>query len=298
MKILILITAVLFSAIAAAQSTTTFVIHFDFDRYDIRRRDAISLDTLLSGKMFKSIELHGHCDSVGDHAYNDALSRKRVAQTKAYLLQMGNIAEEDIIIAEGFGKRRPLNDNRSEKERFDNRRVEIVINWGNSGVSTNEVSKPTLMEQLKSRQPSPNIVSNNTPLSEVIKDTSRIKAGSTFILRNIQFIPGRHYLLPESQPTLDTLLQIMKEHSTLVIEIQGHVCCTPDNEDGYDLDLRTMNLSVQRARTIFDYLMENGIDPARLSFIGYGGSRKLYPQERDDFERQENRRVELKIIRR
>ena len=105
-------------------------------------------------------------------------------------------------------------------------------------------------------------------------------------------------MLPQSQPILDELYRVMADNPTLVIEIQGHVCCTPDNEDGLDIDLHTYDLSVQRAKAIYGYLVQRGIADERLSYKGFGGSKKLYRFENDEFERQENRRVELKIIKR
>ena len=262
------------------------VIHFDFDKYEILRRDEIMLGLQFNDEtidQIKSIELYGHCDFVGNHAYNDALSRKRVEQTKAWLVQKG-INENVISITEGFGKRQPLNDNASAQDRFDNRRVEIVVKW------------ETLRGPGLPLANNPHIKKDTTSFSERIKDTAKIKAGTTVILRNIQFIPGRHYLLPESLPILDELYKALVDYPTLVIEIQGHVCCTPDNEDGYDLDNRTLDLSLQRARVIYEHLIERGIASSRLSYKGFGGSRKLHRFERNDFERQENRRVELRIV--
>jgi outer membrane protein OmpA-like peptidoglycan-associated protein len=285
----LLILSVFFCATASAQITTRMVIHFDFNKDDIRRRDAVDLDTLCvedRWQFIKSIELYGHCDSVGNHTYNDALSNRRVQQAKAYMVERG-VPGELFVKTEGFGKRQPLNENGSEKERFDNRRVELVITWTRP--------LPTLSETLGGAPKNPDIKQNNS-LPELIKDTATAKAGTTIILRNIQFIPGRHFLLPESQPILDQLYQVMVDNPTLVIEIQGHVCCTPDNEDGYDMDRQTLDLSVQRAKAIYEHLVERNIAPARMSYKGFGGSRKLYQYERNAFEQQENRRVELRIV--
>jgi hypothetical protein len=57
----------------------------------------------------------------------------------------------------------------------------------------------------------------------------------------------------------------MKENPTLEILIGGHVCCFND-----------MRLSVLRAKTIYDYLVENGIDKSRMKYKGYGLSKPLY----------------------
>jgi outer membrane protein OmpA-like peptidoglycan-associated protein len=282
MKFLLILSVFFCGAlVVSAQQTTRLVIHFDFNKSDIRATDAVMLNNQLPAARLseiRSIELYGHCDSVGNHEYNDALSGRRVEQTKAFLLQKG-VSENVFVKREGLGKRQPLNENSSAEERFDNRRVEIVITWTGGSVSERVTPQPK----------------KETSLTQIIKDTAT-KSGTNIILRNIQFIPGRHYLLPESQAILDELYQVMVDNPTLVIEIQGHVCCTPDNEDGYDLDNRTLDLSVQRAKAIYEHLIERGIASTRLSYKGFGGSRKLHRFERNEFEQQENRRVELRIV--
>ena len=281
---LLLILSLFFCVTATAQHTTQMVIHFDFDKSTIREEDAARLSSLFPParlSAIKTIELYGHCDFIGNNTYNDALSDRRVEQTKAYLLKIG-VRDNVFIKNEGFGKRKPINENSTDEERFANRRVELVINWNDSGIP----DTTSLTEQLQKK---------TAPQPE-LKIDSNTKVGTTIILKSIQFIPGRHYLLPESLPLLDELYKALVDFPTLVIEIQGHVCCTPDDQDGYDLDNRTLDLSVQRAKVIYEHLIERGIASSRLSYIGFGGSRKLHRFERNEFERQENRRVELKIV--
>jgi outer membrane protein OmpA-like peptidoglycan-associated protein len=129
--------------------------------------------------------------------------------------------------------------------------------------------------------------------SERIKDSA---VQSSLILENLNFEGGRHFLLPESMPILDELLKALQNNPTVLIEIQGYVCCTEVNADGLDLDLQTQDLSVQRAKAIYNFLIEKGIDAKRLRYQGFGGSRKIYPYEQDEFERSKNRRVEIKIL--
>jgi outer membrane protein OmpA-like peptidoglycan-associated protein len=284
MKPFLFIIAILFASLTLhAQQTATIVIHFDFNKSDIRPASASTLDSFFTAERtakLTGIELYGHCDHIGDYEYNDALSIMRVLQTKNYLLGKG-IAENVFGKDEGFGKRQPLNENRTPEERLQNRRVEIVVHWQDS---------------MKVNQPPP-VKNPPVSLTEIIKDTAT-KAGRNIILRNLQFQGGRHFLLPQSQPVLDELYRVLTDNPTLVIEIQGHVCCTPDNEDGLDVDLRSSDLSYQRAKAIYGHLVARGIAAERLSYTGFGGSKKLFPLERDESERQENRRVELKIVRR
>lgn len=277
MKRLLLLFFILFSTLVYAQQSHTIFIHFDFDRSNIRPQDASTLDSFFTSQRnatIVKIELYGHCDSVGNHTYNDALSTRRVTATKNYLTSKG-VKENVFTNDEGFGKRRPLNDNNTEEERLQNRRVEIIV-YSNDSVKAPANNKPPT-------------------LTEIIKDTART---GNIILRNINFQGGRHYLLPQSLPVLDELYKVMAENPTLVIQIQGYVCCTPDNQDGLDIDLQTNDLSVQRAKAIYEHLIQRGIPAQRLAYKGFGGSKKIYRFENDEFERQENRRVELRILQR
>jgi outer membrane protein OmpA-like peptidoglycan-associated protein len=66
-------------------------------------------------------------------------------------------------------------------------------------------------------------------------------------------------------------------------------------EDGLDADTGQKNLSVMRAKYVFDSLVRSGIHPDRLSYKGFGGSIPLV-EEVDEHTRQMNRRVEILIV--
>ena len=132
-------------------------------------------------------------------------------------------------------------------------------------------------------------------LIEKIRDKS-VKAGTNIVLTNLNFIGNRHWLLPQSHPALEELLQVMQQNPSLEIETQGHICCLPGPDDGYDEDIHTRNLSVTRAKTIYDYLVKNNISPQRLSYKGFGHQHPLFADEEIEAHRLLNRRVEIKII--
>jgi outer membrane protein OmpA-like peptidoglycan-associated protein len=66
--------------------------------------------------------------------------------------------------------------------------------------------------------------------------------------------------------------------------------------DGRDADNPSELLSVQRAKFVYDFLVERGIKKERMSYKGFGASNKLYPLERNELEIRANRRVEIKVI--
>ena len=102
-------------------------------------------------------------------------------------------------------------------------------------------------------------------------------------------------MMPESIPVLKELLQTMQQNPTLVIEIQGHICCEIGPQEGLDNETGTRNLSVNRARVVYEYLIRNGISPQRLSYRGLGHRFPLFPDDTDEHKLL-NRRVEIKII--
>lgn len=73
-----------------------------------------------------SISVEGHTDSRGTDKYNQALSERRAAAVKKYLVEKEGAVSEKIKPI-GYGESRPIADNKTEKGRFENRRVEILI---------------------------------------------------------------------------------------------------------------------------------------------------------------------------
>jgi outer membrane protein OmpA-like peptidoglycan-associated protein len=107
----------------------TIHVNFDFDKSDIRKADIAELQKAVAfvKKYTKeSISIEGHTDSVGTDKYNQALSERRAAAVKKYLVEKEGAVSEKIKPI-GYGESRPIADNKTEKGRFQNRRVEILI---------------------------------------------------------------------------------------------------------------------------------------------------------------------------
>ena len=71
--------------------------------------------------------------------------------------------------------------------------------------------------------------------------------------------------------------------------IQGHVCCTSGQKDAIDRATKKRNLSLVRAMFVYDYFIEKGIDPKRMSYEGMGHRFPLGGRPEKD------RRVEILI---
>lgn len=127
---------------------------------------------------------------------------------------------------------------------------------------------------------------NRNKLSNSISKSNK---GDLIKLRALNFYNNSDVIVPKSQPVLKELLDIMKSNTKLKIEIQGHICCKlPNQED---------TISEARAKAVYDYLIKNKIDKGRMTYKGYGVSNPIYKiPEKNDFEADENRRVEILII--
>ncbi|MEO1435468.1 MAG: OmpA family protein [Bacteroidota bacterium] len=120
------------------------------------------------------------------------------------------------------------------------------------------------------------------------------KAGEKMALNKLYFVGNQAVLLPHSRPELKRLLRFMEINKHIKIEIGGHVnhpFTAPE-----DLPAVSMQLSFNRAKVVFDYLIENGVAEARMQFKGYGNSQMVFPQTRLESEAKMNRRVEVKIL--
>lgn len=268
------------------QTTDTLLIHFDYNQSLVTPRSAAILDSFLQtnpAAVITQVSLTGHCDFIGSHAYNDSLSQQRVLSTKTYLVSKG-LSPTLFSHEAGLGKRAPLLLATTDEARTINRRVAIVVSKQAPEV---KATPPPREEPL---------ASNNKPtLSDIIKDTAT-KAGSTLVLPDLNFEPGRHFLLSGSYAVLRELYRVMKDNPTLQIEIHGHICCLSGGVDGPDVDTGAPDLSVQRAKAIYTYLLTAGIAANRMQYKGFGSSKKLYPEERSPLEQTKNRRVEIKIV--
>jgi OOP family OmpA-OmpF porin len=104
-------------------------VNFDSNKADIRKTDAAELQKAIDFiKKYPgyAVSVEGHTDNRGKAAYNQTLSEKRAAAVKKYLVDKG-VSNGDKIKTAGYGLSRPIADNKTEKGRFENRRVEIVI---------------------------------------------------------------------------------------------------------------------------------------------------------------------------
>lgn len=107
-------------------------------------------------------------------------------------------------------------------------------------------------------------------------------------LENILFDFGKYDLKPEAFPILNKLVQVLNKYPNLEIAVSGHT----DNIGNKEFN---QTLSEQRAKTVADYLVSQGIDADRISYVGYGDTKPI-ASNLSETGRSLNRRVEIKII--
>jgi outer membrane protein OmpA-like peptidoglycan-associated protein/tetratricopeptide (TPR) repeat protein len=115
-----------------------------------------------------------------------------------------------------------------------------------------------------------------------------VSVGSKVILKNIFFDINKSVLRSESFPELTRVVELMKQYPKIKIEISGHTDNTGNDADN-------QKLSENRAKSVVEYLIQNGIPTDRLEFKGYGEVQPIADNKTEE-GRQENRRVEFKVI--
>ncbi len=86
------------------------------------------ISSSIKAKPFKKIVVEGHTDSSGSAKLNQALSEKRAATIKGFLVKRYGM-DANKIETIGFGDTKPVADNKTEEGRKMNRRVEFKVYW-------------------------------------------------------------------------------------------------------------------------------------------------------------------------
>ncbi len=110
----------------------------------------------------------------------------------------------------------------------------------------------------------------------------------TGIIQGIYFEVDSHRIKAESFTILDRAAAVLSEYPGIRLRIEGHT--DSDGSDEYNREL-----SQRRAMAVGQYLINAGISPHRIEWVGYGESRPIAPNSTPDGKAQ-NRRVEFHVI--
>ena len=249
---------ILFCFALQAQEEVVHSVYFEFDKFTLNEKEvneAIDFIKKTDSTRIEDIQIFGYTDDVGKDAYNFKLSTKRANAIQDKFIENG-VKSKIIVTIEGKGRiliEDDIVENLPEK-RSKNRRVDVVVHL----------------------KPLPKIEIHIV--------------GDHIYLNNILFERGSSKLPFKSKNELDKIARLLMKYKNLQFEIQGHVCCTPPyQKEAIDLDTRKRQLSVNRAESVYKYLLFKKIAKDRMTFKGYGNTVPL--GKGADYDR----RVELVI---
>lgn len=229
-----------------AQEKTIETVYFEFDRYALHeKQEQIVVDFIktIDTAKIESIQIYGYCDDRGDNDYNYKLSKNRV-ETVQKILTNNGFNKNKIVIIEGKGRvviKKDTVENLNET-RSKNRRVDLILVKKNSfgkGIYNSFQKKHTV--------------------------------GDRIFLENILFVMGSSKLTTKSKSELDKIAVQLQKDKTMEFEIRGHVCCTPSYyNDAIDKETKERKLSLNRAKTVYRYLLSKNINSLRMNYKGCG----------------------------
>ena len=311
-------------------------IYFDFGKHELRPDAIQTLRVLIDScheKVGIEFKVEAHTDHIGSGENNLILSQKRSETVKHFLAENG--LGQFPIEASVYGEAKPIADNDSEAGRQQNRRASVTVfhkkkmtlvkgkvvdkKTGEGIVSKiifhTKTARDSMMTQSDGSFEKP--VEVNTVLgvdiykegyffdtqmlrakanniAEITIPLAPVEVGESVAIKNLYYVGNQAVLLKSSEPQLPKVLKFMQLNPKIKIEIEGHINLpfkTPEQMTKAQWDLST-----NRAKLVYDFLMKNNISKERMSFQGYGNKFMVHPKARDERKQAMNRRVEIKII--
>ncbi|MEJ5267721.1 MAG: OmpA family protein [Bacteroidales bacterium] len=297
--------AVLLSCNFYAQQIDSIVVYFEINEFKLNPSEKQKLNKIKEYTSVEKITIEAYCDFLGSYDYNFNLSKNRAKTIEEYINSFNNKKEIISSVGKGYypGTTEELRKNNNDRGIAEHR-IGIIKIIYNNHVAKNKEITPGHEEDNNSNNLTIIVEESTIPIVrtgieekiiEALNDDSNSQLNIK--LNNINFVGGTPNFLPESKDALVELLFVMKKYPELKIEIQGHICCQdPEAGDGWDMVNENYNLSLNRAKAVYDYLVINGISTDRLRYKGFAATKKLYPEETNEFQRSQNRRVEIQIF--
>jgi outer membrane protein OmpA-like peptidoglycan-associated protein len=160
---------------------------------------------------------------------------------------------------------------------------------------------------------------NNPIVEDIVSDEAgnivvpfelvRLQKGDFAIMYNVYFFRDAAIMRPESRYEVGSLLEMLRENPKYLIKIHGHTngnhsgriiyrdekvkefFSINGSKDGYG---SAKELSRARAEEIREFLIAEGVDPARTSVKAWGGKKEIH--DKHSARAQENVRVEIEIL--
>ena len=267
---------ILLTNLMLSQEAYKHVVYFDTDQYVVpsteKNRILLFIQELKDVEVDR-IEIFGFCDDRGTDNYNQILSQQRADVIKS-IFSNNNIDESRITNVDGKGEilLNIVYEDDLNEIRGLNRKVEVIV-------------KPIL----KIEEPEPIEVVEAKPKEDnrLIKDD--VKVGDKILLENLLFKTNYSYLESKSKKVIEKIANELVKRDDIHFIIQGHVCCTENGRDAIDRKTRKRNLSVARAKHIYDYLVRKGVSKSRMKYVGL---RRKFPLGKGE---KFDRRVEILV---
>jgi OOP family OmpA-OmpF porin len=123
----------------------------------------------------------------------------------------------------------------------------------------------------------------------IIRNIKLTPKGETIVLEDLIFAQGKSAIDSKSYASLNEIAQMMKENTTMEIQLEGHT-------DNIGSPKANLSLSQDRVNAVKKYLVSKGIKKTRIQTKAFGGERPLANEMTPD-ARVKNRRVEMRILR-
>ena len=253
-----------------AQTNNSHVVYFETDQYIVPGIETNRLVLFIQGLKdieIERISIYGFTDDRGSDNYNLKLSLNRANAIKKIFSKFG---VDDNLISNVDGKGevllRVVSSENLSIIRGLNRKVEINVEY---------------------LQQENEVVGKKKEATQLFSED--VAVGDKITLDNILFETGFSVIEKKSINILENLAAALLTRKDIYFSIQGHVCCTENKRDAIDKKTGKRNLSMARAKFIYDYLIKKGIKRSRMKYIGL---KNKYPLGGDT---KFDRRVEIKI---
>ena len=264
----------IYPASGQEQHSDTLVLRFAFARSTLHQEDIPRIRIFLQKLKATddSLMVVGYTDIVGTSSYNLGLSFSRGTAVAGYIKRISLLPYTVI----GRGKQDPIDGNDSLSRRVLIIACRPVLNQGI--IPPKIGSQPSTISVARGQ--SKFFIPDNLPPDTIIS------------LANINFVEDSPNLTESSRMALPSTLRVLKKYKTDLLEIDGYCNSTTPITSSSD---PLFQLSVKRARLIFDYLLDEGFDSTRVSYKGMGNASPLSVNPTTNEEARANMRVEIRV---
>ena len=163
----------------------------------------------------------------------------------------------------------------------------FILTWFD-GVSRMDrgVVEDTVAQVLREAVSQPDSPEAGASLSDISIESR--EEGVVLSINRIHFVADQAVILPEERPRLQAVAEALKQIEGRTFLVVGHTARIGSDESQYAL-------SVERAKTIVDYLASQGMEAGRFLYEGRGGTQPLAPNDVEE-NMAKNRRVEIIIL--